>query len=432
MNNMNIWLLNPYGPIPGESWRDYSFTRMAGTLTAIGHKVVWWTSNFSHHFKKFRSEKWTDIPVNDGFIVRLVPTTGYKKNIGIGRVVRDLVFGLRAYRRGKHMTPPDCIICAESPLTFGYPGFQLARHHKCPIIFDQMDLWPEFIEKAFPAALQPFVRIMFAPVYRNRRWIYRNLDAAIALARPYLEVMLKEAPVLRSRPHEVIYNGIDVQAFRRQMSEDQDLEAELPPKQAGDVWAIFAGSLGPSYDIPTLLQVAEHLEDSSSKLKIIIAGDGPMRTQVDHYVVNKNHRRLHYAGKLPPEKLAALYKVCDIGICAYSKRSNVEMPDKIYDYTAAGLPVVNSLGGEVRQVVSEYRLGLQYNAGEPQDLLEKLEWLANDNTLREEIARNSLAIGMFYDQHIQYAKLIEIVEKLCAKRMNENHGGSFSNLTKPL
>lgn len=418
---MQIWLINPYGPIPGESWRDYSFTMMADTLTAAGYEVIWWTSNFSHHFKKIRNKGWKDLLINSRFTVRLVPTTGYKKNIGISRVVRDLIFGLKTYLRGKHMIPPDCIIYAESPLTFGYAGFQLARYHKCPVIFDQMDLWPELIEKAFPAALKPFARIMFAPVYLNRRWIYRNLDAAIALAKPYLDAILQEAPVLLRRPHAVIYNGVDVQEFRLQMAEDQGLENKLPPKQPGDIWAIFAGSLGPSYDIPTLLQVAQQLEGSSSKVKIIIAGDGPMRTQIENYVADKNHLRIHYVGKLPPNKLATLYKICDIGLCAYSKRSNVEMPDKIYDYTATGLTVVNSLCGEVSQVISKNRFGFQYNAGEPQDLHEKLEWLANDSTLREEMAKRSFATGIFYDKHIQYAKLVEIVEKVCSTRREENH-----------
>jgi glycosyltransferase involved in cell wall biosynthesis len=90
------------------------------------------------------------------------------------------------------------------------------------------------------------------------------------------------------------------------------------------------------------------------------------------------------------------------------------MPDKIYDYTAAGLPVVNSLRGEVSDVIREKRIGLQYDAGNSRDLLEALEKLANDDPLRGEMARNSYDAGMLYDRHVQYAKLVEIVEKVCA------------------
>jgi hypothetical protein len=40
----DIWLFNPYGPIPGEAWRDYRFTMIAETLAAEGHHVIWWTA----------------------------------------------------------------------------------------------------------------------------------------------------------------------------------------------------------------------------------------------------------------------------------------------------------------------------------------------------------------------------------------------------
>ena len=89
---MRIWLINPYGPIPSEAWRTYCFPLIAEVLSAEGHEVTWWTSNFAHHFKKFRSDDWLDVEAWDNFRIRLVPTTGYRKNIGVGRAVRDAVF----------------------------------------------------------------------------------------------------------------------------------------------------------------------------------------------------------------------------------------------------------------------------------------------------------------------------------------------------
>lgn len=413
---MRIWLINPYGPIPSESWRDYCFTMMADALTASGHEVVWWTSNFSHHFKKYRSSGWQDTKVNDKFTLRLVPTTSYKKNIGVGRALRDLVFGIRAYQKGKTQPAPDCIVYSESPLTFGYAGFMLARYHKCPVIFHQMDLWPELIEKAFPTFIQPVLKVLFTPVYMNRKWIYSRLDAVIALAEPYLDVPLNDAPVLVTKPHALIYNGIDVEKFRNSMTVLNLPDGILPKKAPGEIRAVFAGSLGPSYDILAILKVAERLESSQSRLKLVIAGDGPLRKNVEEYVADPNHTRLFYVGKLSPELLAPLYRDCDIGLCAYSARSNVEMPDKIYDYTAAGLAVVNSLTGEVSQVVKENGFGLQYAGGNSDDLFNKLESLENDSVLRHEMSRKSFEIGMTYDQHLQYAKLLEIVDKVCSSR----------------
>jgi glycosyltransferase involved in cell wall biosynthesis len=212
----------------------------------------------------------------------------------------------------------------------------------------------------------------------------------------------------------VIYNGIDVQKFRKLMHDDVDMNGILPHKQPGEIWAVFAGSLGPSYDIPTLLDMAKRLDNSPLNLRIIIAGDGPSKVEVENYIADKRHSSLHYVGKLAPEKLASLYRLCDIGLCAYSQRSNVEMPDKIYDYTAAGLPVINSLRGEVSEMIKERRIGLQYRAGDAEDLLTALKLLTSNRSLREEMAKNSITTGMVYDRHVQYAKLVELIKKLCS------------------
>jgi len=413
---MIVWLINPYGPIPSESWRDYSFTIMADALVRAGHDVIWWTSNFSHHFKKYRSSGWTDMQVKKHFIIRLVPTPGYKHNVSIRRLVRDVVFSCRTYLCGKMLDAPDCIIYYESPFSFGYAGQKLAQFHNCPVIFDQMDLWPELIEQIFPQPLRHLVKLIFRPVYNSRKNVYARLSGAVGLAQPYLDVMLGDAPVLRSRPHEVIYNGVDVEIFRRTMKDVAVPEILRLLKKDGEVWAVFAGTLGPSYDISTLLEVAEKIEGEKSTLRLIVAGDGPLRSQVEKYVAEKSHSRLHYAGQLSPEKLIALYKICDIGLCAYSTKSNVEMPDKIYDYTAAGLPVVNSLQGEVSKVISEKQLGLQYQPGDSHDLLEKLVRLANDGSMRAQMAKNSFDAGMVYDRHVQYGKLIQIIGKVCTPK----------------
>ena len=36
-----IWLVNPYGPIPGEGWRAYRFNLLGEALAKAGYNVVW-------------------------------------------------------------------------------------------------------------------------------------------------------------------------------------------------------------------------------------------------------------------------------------------------------------------------------------------------------------------------------------------------------
>lgn len=409
---MKIWLINPYGPIPTEAWRTYCFALIGETLSNNNHEVIWWTSNFSHHFKNWRSDGWQDIKINENFKIRLVPTPGYKKNISIGRIVRDLVFAFRTYFRGKKESSPDCIIFSESPLSFGYAGFKLAQFHKCPCINHQMDLWPEFFVSNSPFILRPFLRVILLPVYIGRRKVFSAISASTALAKPLLEMGFKEAPTLKLKPNTVIYNGIDVNAFRMLMHSNPPATLNLPRKNECDVWAVFAGSLGPSYDITALCEAANALQERLSHIHIIVAGDGPLKAYVELNSSNSNESRLHYVGQLSPVDLASLYARCDIGICAYSAASTVDMPDKFYDYTAAGLAVLSSLKGEVKEIIAENDVGLNYEAGNSKDMVIKLVEISNDRKLLSSMKKRSYNIGLIYDQKNQYEKLIPVIDKL--------------------
>jgi glycosyltransferase involved in cell wall biosynthesis len=414
---MKVWLINPYGPIPSEAWRTYCFPLIAEVLTAEGHEVTWWTSNFAHHFKKFRSDGWTDIEAWKGFRIRLVPTTGYRKNIGVGRVVRDAVFALRTYRRGRDEPRPDLIIHSESPMTFGFAGQRLADHHGCPSIYHQMDLWPELVVEAVPPGLRGLVQAAFWPVYAVRRRTYGRLSAVTALAQPYLDAVLDESPELRGRPGAVIYNGIDVAAFRAKIGSSDVPASRFPSKGEGELWAVFAGSLGPSYDIEVMCEVARRLAATASRIRIVIAGDGPQRHLVESTSRGEQGlANLHYVGQLSPAELAALYSRCDVGLCAYSASSNVEMPDKIYDYTAAGLPVLVSLRGEVADVVATNGIGMSYKGGRPDDLLEKLLTLTSDADAMCAMSDASRGLGMRFDKNVQYRKFIDVIERVAGCR----------------
>lgn len=413
---MKVWLINPYGPIPSEAWRTYCFPLIAEALTAEGHEVTWWTSNFAHHFKKFRSEGWSDVDVWKGFRIRLVPTTGYRRNIGLGRVFRDAVFAYRTYRRARSEPRPDLIIHSESPLTFGFAGQRLADHHRCPAIYHQMDLWPELIAEAVPEVFRGMARAALWPVYAVRRRTYSRLSAATALAEPYLEAVLTVAPALRERPHAVVYNGIDVEAFREKISSAEVPASRFPEKREGELWAVFAGSLGPSYDIGVMCEVARRLAATGSKLRIIIAGDGPQRPLVESTARgDPSPANLYYVGQLSPAELAALYSRCDVGLCAYSASSNVEMPDKIYDYTAAGLPVLVSLSGEVSRVVAARGIGLSYTGGSAVDLLHKLLTITSDVPAMRSMAQASHCLGMQFDKNVQYRKFIDLINQVVGR-----------------
>lgn len=408
---LRIWLFNPYGPLPGEGWREYSYVTIGSALAAAGHDVIWWTSNFSHHFKTFRSGDWEDRILSSGLVLRLVPTPGYRRNISPGRFWRDIVFGWRAYRRARTLPPPDVVLTSEPATMGGLAGVRLATKTGATLLYDQMDLWPELMVQSLPPRARPIGHLLFAPIYRIRRTMFDKLDGAMALAKPYLTSILDELPVNRSIPSLVVYNGIDVPTFRRVMQQPLPDAMALAFDGPG-LKAIFAGSLGPSYDVGPMIDAASAMERAGSDTTIYIAGDGPERPKIE--AAAARCANLVYLGKLAPDMLPRVYGRCDVGLSCYSASSNVEMCDKFYDYTAAGLIVVNSLQGEVRDWIEGSGLGMQYRAGDAASLTQALVAIEKDPEQAAQLRQASWNIGMQFNKDTQHARLVPWIEMVTA------------------
>jgi glycosyltransferase involved in cell wall biosynthesis len=88
------------------------------------------------------------------------------------------------------------------------------------------------------------------------------------------------------------------------------------------------------------------------------------------------------------------------------------MPDKIYDYTAAGLPVLVSLRGEVADIVSSNNIGLTYSGGSAEDLLRKLLAITADADTLNAMSESSCELGMRFDKQVQYRKFMDVIRQV--------------------
>jgi glycosyltransferase involved in cell wall biosynthesis len=292
----------------------------------------------------------------------------------------------------------------------------LAGHFHVPLIIDVFDLWPELFKLAFPHPFRRLAPVALFPLYELRKHNLRRATAITALCDTYLQAAIRAAPKLRNGAVLTVFNGIDVSAFRK-VSHGDDAMAVLAAgkgKGPGDVWAIYAGSLGNNYDIMALLNASRTLaqRENPAKIKILIAGEGQLRKQVTAFIERLRPNNLVFLGKLDYEQLIKLYSICDIGLCAYSPDSNVAMPDKAYDYMAAGLPIVNSLRGELEAFLKKHRIGVQYSAGDSSSLVSTLDDLAGDYQLRNVMAENSYQAASNFDSRVQYGRFADFIEKI--------------------
>jgi len=380
-------------------------------LVRSGHECIWWTANFSHHTKSYRSEGWKDIDVKPNYKIRLVPTPAYYQHVSIARLKFHLTWSWRIYKRGVGEPRPDCIIVNDAPLGDSYFALLLAQKFNAKLILDITDQWPEHFLLAFPSQLRGLVNFAFGPLYAIRRYVRRRADAISALCEGYFDVVRRELSGAKRIPLLTVFNGVDVAAFRKVLNEPSEITELGLNKTSNEVWVVYAGTIGRTYDIAAILEAARLLEKRQLPVRFIVAGDGPLRPDVER-LAQRQGARLNYLGRLKPQELIQIYKMCDIGLCAYGLDSTVAMPDKVYDYMVAGLPIINSLRGELENLLRDRRIGIQYKAGDPDSLVDALEYLAGDESHRKQMAWDSYDIAMQFDRHVQYQKFVDLVESL--------------------
>ena len=108
--------------------------------------------------------------------------------------------------------------------------------------------------------------------------------------------------------------------------------------------------------------------------------------------------------------LAGRLASCDIAVNPIVRRSAGSLINKVADYAAAGLPVLNSQEcEEYRELVDRYRCGLNCRCENAPDMAEKLKTLIDDPQLRKTMGANSrrLAADVF-DRRVEYPRIIEL------------------------
>ena len=99
---------------------------------------------------------------------------------------------------------------------------------------------------------------------------------------------------------------------------------------------------------------------------------------------------------------------CDIAVNSITKGAAQSIINKVGDYAAAGLPVVNNQECiEYRKLVEDYQIGYNVEVSNPEELAEKIEMLYKDKSLRERLGKNNRCLA---EEKI-HIKLLKIYQK---------------------
>lgn len=132
---------------------------------------------------------------------------------------------------------------------------------------------------------------------------------------------------------------------------------------------IYVGEINKGRGITNLLEIFKDL-----KSRILFLGYGPLVNKVKDF--ENNYSNIHYHEAVEPDSLISLIQEADVGLCLVERVSLSDyfcLPNKLFEYAFAGLPVIASDFPDIKFLVEKYDLGFCCDSGSIKDVKKNIE-----------------------------------------------------------
>ena len=308
---------------------------------------------------------------------------------------------------------PGCIIVRDLPLA--PTALAVGRLVGVPVHYDMAEVYPLGMLSILPHEMTLAIRVV------------RATRAAFAVERMVLHgvtttfVVSEESRIrclgLGVAPDRVVLVGntpANAEALRSDWPVPEDLQ-----DLAGHPTAVFVGNLFADRGLDLAVQAMALVVRELPAATLVIIGEGRDRTRLETQVAALGlGERVRFLGWKHHSTQPAYLRHAQVGVLPYPSTPHTctTLPNKIFDYIAAGLPVVATDIPPMRRIVTESDSGLLTPPGDAAAFARALLTLFRDDALRARLGRNGeLAIAGPYAWEADERRFIGRIEQFGPK-----------------
>lgn len=291
----------------------------------------------------------------------------FNKKGGIFGVVRVFIAMIFMINRLK----PDIVHCHDAvslPL-----GYILSKVGRSKIIYDSHELWSQAHHK-------PRSQFVIRGFEFLERVLAHRADHILTVSRG---ISLYLMGYFQNSRISVVRNTPTYMSINENSAPTRSFLRKKIGLQESDIVVIYQGLVKRERGVFLLLDAMGMVEDKA--VKLIIVGDGPDLKEFQSAVRDKLlSDRVLLVGHVPQNELVNYTRIADFGVHAISNtclNHDLCLPNKLFEYLSAGIPVVVTNLSEMGNYVLTNGFGFVFADGNADSLAKVLDDAAVEETL---------------------------------------------------
>jgi glycosyltransferase involved in cell wall biosynthesis len=228
-----------------------------------------------------------------------------------------------------------------------------------PVIVDVRDEWPEDYVRWLPGVLRPAGRLALAGKFAALRRVCRKAASLTAVTERQLAYGLSHAGRSKGPADAVFHTGARSARIEVDLVAAQVAQLRAQGLAENDFICVFTGTMSPSRPLEATIAAVKDIA-ARIPIKLVIAGKGDCEQRYREQAAGCT--AVMFVGWVDAVRMAALNEIADVLLAPYSAGYGFSLPTKIFDYMAAGRPLLSSCPGEAEALLRRERIGVQVRA----------------------------------------------------------------------
>jgi len=188
---------------------------------------------------------------------------------------------------------------------------------------------------------------------------------------------------------------------------------------------LYQGGYAPNRGLQNLILSAHYLNEGV----IVLMGWGRLEQELKNLVKAENlNDKVMFLDPVPQEELLIHTQCATLGVIPYQfvgLNNYYTTPNKLFEYIAAGLPVVASNFPELKRIVEGYNLGKTFDPEDPKDIAAAINDVLSDKARYEEMRKNALEAAKVFNWENESKKLLTIYRNLSEVIQNNEEAQGY-------